>query len=256
VLDGVRAAGRQARSLDHVAHRPWPLPAGRWALGQTWEDLLFAHWRVPAAELESLLPDGLELEEHEGSAWLGIAPFRLTALRLRGGLPVPRLSSFLEVNVRTYVRGPDGRSGVWFLSLDASSGLAVRAARRLYRLPYFQARASLDRTGDWRDVECARLGERGKVLSGRYRPDGDVFHAEPGSLAWFLVERYCLYSIDRTGALHRADVHHEPWELRHAEAELELTSIAPFALRGAPLCHFAARQDTLVWPLRRIADAH
>lgn len=255
MLDDVRAAGRQARSLELVAHRPWPLPSGRWALGQTWEDLLFAHWRVPAGEIRPFLPDALELEETEGGAWLGIASFRLSALRLRGGLPVPRLSSFLQVNVRTYVRGPDGRSGVWLFSLDASSALAVRAARRLYRLPYFRARMSLDRTDEWRDVECARTGERGKVFSGRYRPAGHVFHAEQGSLEWFLAERYCLYATDRTGELWRAEIHHVPWPLQPAEAELELTTIAPVTLRGEPVCHFAARQDTVIWPLERIEGA-
>ncbi len=255
MLDDVRAAGRQARSLELVEHRPWPLPAGRWTIGQTWEDLLFAHWRVPAEEIRDTLPPGLELEEHDGSAWLGIAPFRLTALRLRGGLPLPRLSSFLEVNVRTYVNAGDGKPGVWFFSLDASSGLAVRAARRAYRLPYFRARVSLDRAEPWRDVECARMGERGKVFSGRYRPIGDVFHAEPGSLEWFLTERYCLYSSVPGGALRRAEIHHGPWPLQRAEAELELTSIAPVVLRGEPVCHFAARQDTVLWPLEPLRVA-
>jgi len=252
VFDDVRAAGRQARSLELVDHRPWPLPPGRWTLGQTWQDLLFAHWRVPIEEIRDFLPHGLEAEQRDGSAWLGIVPFRLSALRLRGGLPVPSLSSFLQVNVRTYVRAADGKPGVWLFSLDASSGLAVRAARRAYRLPYFHARVSFDRTGDWRDVECTRIGERGKVFSGRYRPAGEVFQAEPGSLEWFLAERYCLYANDRSGALCRAEIHHGPWRLQHADAELELASIAPVAPRGEPVCHFAASQDTVIWPLERI----
>ena len=250
MLDGVKAAGRQGRSLRHADHRPWPPPQGRWRSGQTWEDVLLAHWRVPPDEVRSRVPDGLEVELHDGSAWLGIVPLRVGALRPRGGLPVPGLSSFLEVNVRTYVRAADGRPGVWFFSLDASSRLAVEAARRAYHLPYFPARISLDVTGDLRDVECVRLGERGKVLSGRYRPDGPVFRAERGSLEWFLAERYCLYAADGRGTLYRAEIHHEPWPLQPAVAELELTSIAPFELRGGPVCHFAARQDALVWPPR------
>jgi uncharacterized protein len=224
-------------------------------MGQTWEDLLFAHWRVPAEEIRHALPPGLELEQYDGSAWLGIVPFRLVALRLRGGLPVPRLSSFLEVNVRTYVRAADGKPGVWFFSLDASSGLAVRVARRAYRLPYFRARMSLDRSDAWRDVECARIGERGKVLSGRYRPTGEAVHAEPGSLESFLAERYCLYSTAPDGALWRTEIHHGPWPLQPAEAEFELTSIAPVALRGEPTCCFAARQDTVVWPPQQVPVA-
>jgi uncharacterized protein YqjF (DUF2071 family) len=248
----VRAAGRQARTLERLEHRPWPLPEGRWSSGQTWADLLFAHWRVPLEEVRRHVPHELEVELHGGTAWLGVVPLRMASLRARGLLPLPGASSFLQLNVRTYVRGADGKPGVWFFSLDASSRLAVAAARRLYRLPYFAARMSLDRLGGWVDYECARSGERGKVFSGRYRPDGEVFHAEPGSLEWFLTERYCLYTTDARGALHRAEVHHDLWPLRTAEAEIELTTIAPFELRGEPVCHFAARQDALVWPLERV----
>ncbi len=248
-------ARRQARSLEQTEHRPWPVPDRRWTMGQTWEELLFAHWRVPLEAVRHHVPHELEVELHDGSAWLGITPFRLRALRGRGLLPVPGTSSFLELNVRTYVRAADEKPGIWFFSLDASSRLAVEAARRTYRLPYFHARMSLDRSGEWRDVECARNGERGKVFSGRYRPAGDVFHAEPGSLKWFLTERYCLYTTDRRGVLHRAEIHHGPWPLQPAQAELELVSIAPLELRGDALCHFSARQDTLIWPLEPVAAA-
>ncbi len=111
---------------------------------------------------------------------------------------------------------------------------------------------SFDRIGDWRDVECARSGERGKVFSGRYRADGKVFHAARGSLEWFLAERYCLYTTDAAGALHRAEIHHDLWPLQRAEAEIELTTISPVELRGEPLCHFSRRQDVLVWPFERV----
>jgi len=252
VLGGVRAAGRQARSLESVGHRPWPPPEGRWLLGQTWEDLLFAHWRVPQEQVRHYVPSELEVELHDGSAWLGITPFRLTGLRPRGGLPVPQLSSFFELNVRTYVRTRDAKPGIWFFSLDATSRLAVRGARRSYRLPYFDARMTIERDDGWLEVECARTSERGRVFSGRYRPEGPVFHAESGSFEWFLAERYCLYTTGRRETLYRAEIHHEPWPLQRAEAEVELTSIAPFELQGQPLCHYAARQDVVMWPLERV----
>jgi uncharacterized protein YqjF (DUF2071 family) len=246
------AATRQARSLEHVEHRPWPLPRRGWALGQTWEDLLFAHWQVPVADLREHVPAGLDVETFDDSAWLGVAPFRLSGLRARGMLPLPRISEFLELNVRTCVQAADGRPGVWFFSLDASSRLAVEVARRMYKLPYFQARMSATRRGEWIDYECARVAEAGRVFSGSYRPIGDVFHAEPGSLEWFLMERYCLYTTGGRGALQRADIHHELWPLQLAEVEVELASIAPLELGGEPLCHFSRRQDVLVWPLEPI----
>ena len=154
--------------------------------------------------------------------------------------------------MRTYVRGPDGRPGVWFLSLDASSRIAVEGARRRFGLPFFHARLSLDETGDWRDVECARIGERGRVFSGRYRADGMEAVPAPASLEAFLVERYCLYATGRNGALLRGEIHHRPWALRNAEAEIELATIVPLELNGSALCHVAAPQDLVVWPLEAL----
>jgi uncharacterized protein len=250
VLD---AATRQARSLDHTEHRPWPIAPRGWLMGQTWEDLLFAHWRVPAELLRAYVPQALEIDEHDGSAWVGVVPFRLTNLRVRGLLPVPRVSSFLELNVRTCVRSADGKPGVWFISLDAASRLAVEVARRTYKLPYFHARMSATADDDWITYDCARMNEPGRVFSGRYRPTGAAASASPGSLEAFLVERYCLYATDAQDRLYRAEIHHEPWPLQPAEAEIELASIAPFPLDGDPLCHLSRQQDVLVWPLRPVA---
>jgi uncharacterized protein YqjF (DUF2071 family) len=247
------AAIRQNRSLERLEHRPWALPKRGWTMGQTWEELLFAHWRVPVEAIRAHVPPELEVETHDGSAWVGVTPFRLTGLRARGLLPIPGASSFLELNVRTYVNAGDGeKPGIWFFSLDASSRLAVEAARRTYKLPYFHARMSAAHRGEWIDYECARMNEAGRVFSGRYRATGSVFRAVPGSLEWFLAERYCLYTTDR-GKVHRAEIHHELWDLQPAEAEVELASIAPLDLAGEPLCHFARRQDVVIWPLEQLA---
>jgi uncharacterized protein len=244
------AALRQSRSLEHLGHRPWPVPARGWTMGQTWEDLLFAHWRVPLEAVRKHVPPELEVDVHDGSAWLGLTPFRLSGLRGRGLLPLPGANTFLELNVRTYVTAGD-KPGIWFFSLDASSRLAVEAARRTYRLPYFHARMSAAKRGEWISYECARIDEAGRVFSGRYRPNGAVFHAEPGTLEWFLTERYCLYTTDR-GRLARAEIHHELWPLQPAEAEIDLASISPLELNGDPLVHFSRRQDVVIWPLEPV----
>jgi uncharacterized protein len=245
------AAVRQNRSLEQLGHRPWPLPPRGWIMGQTWEDLLFAHWRVPVEAVRQHVPERLEVDVHDGSAWLGITPFGLTGLRGRGMLPIPYVSSFLELNVRTYVRAEE-KPGIWFFSLDASSRVAVELARRTYKLPYFHARMSASKRGEWVDYECARIDEAGRVFSGRYRPNGPVSHAEPGSLEWFLAERYCLYTTDARGSLARAEIHHELWPLQPAEAEIELASISPVELHGDPVLHFSRRQDAVVWPLESV----
>jgi len=133
VFEDARAASRQARSLRRVGHRPFPLPESRWTLGQTWEQTFWAHWPVPAAEVRRRVPDELEIEEHGGSAWLGIMVFRVRALRARGALPLPGISSFLQLNVRTYVRGPDRDSRFDHDPLGIEDDLL--AARGLQRDP-------------------------------------------------------------------------------------------------------------------------
>jgi uncharacterized protein YqjF (DUF2071 family) len=225
-------------------------------MGQSWESVLVAHWRADVDELRPLVPPSLEVQTFDGSAWLGIMAFRISAVRLRGTLPVPGISSFLELNVRTYVTA-GGRPGIWFFSLDASSQLAVEVARRTYELPYFRARMTLGRQGEWIEFESARVGsaEHPYVFCARYRPSAAVAQAAPGSLEEFLVERYCLYAVDRRGRLCRADIHHPPWPLQKADAEVELTTMAPREVRLSeepPLTHFAAREDVVIWPLERV----
>jgi uncharacterized protein YqjF (DUF2071 family) len=241
---------RQTSSLAETEHRPWPLPDTPWVMGQTWDDLLFAHWRVPTDAVREHVPAGLEVDEYDGSAWLGVTPFVVTGLRARGLLPLPLVSSFLELNVRTYVTR-DGKPGIWFFSLDASSQVAVAAARRLYRLPYFHANVVLRRRGTRIGYDCAR--DDGKAFSGSYAPVGERFHATPGSVEHFVAERYCLYAEDG-GRLFRADIHHRPWPLQPAEAAIELNTMPPdwARLEGEPLLHYSARQDVVIWPLARV----
>jgi len=248
MTDLLRAPVRQASSLEETGHRPWPVPSSSWVMGQTWDDLLFAHWRVDADTLRRHVPDELELEQHSGSAWIGVTPFFVTGLRARGLLPLPRVSSFRELNVRTYVTH-GGKPGIWFFSLDASSQVAVEAARRFYRLPYFRAEIDVERRDGRIAYECAR--HEGKAFSATYAPVGDVSPAAAGSLEHFLAERYCLYA--RAGArLYRADIHHRPWPLQQAEATIDLNSMPPdgIPLDGEPVLHFSRRQDVVIWPLQ------
>jgi uncharacterized protein len=231
----------QAESLREVAHRPWPLNPSRWLMGQTWQQLLFAHWRVPYDVLRPHVPNRLTLEQFDGSAWIGITPFRVAGLRLRGLPPVPPLSSFYELNCRTYVRYAD-RPGIWFFSLDASSALAAAAARVSYRLPYRRASINV------RDHRFAATVSNGR-FSARYDGIGAADAAAPGTLEHFLVERYCLYAGE--GDL-RADIHHRPWLLQEADALVELEGLAPVQLDGEPLCHYAQRQDVVIWPPERV----
>ena len=179
-----------ARSLLRMAqHRPWPVPRRPWVTRQACHDVLFAHWPVHPRALHKRIPPELELDTCDDFAWIGVVAFEITGARLRAVPLVPGVSRFLQVNVRTYVRG-GGRPGVYFFSLDASSLAAVRAARWALRLPYVQR-------------------------------------------------------------LHNIEIHHPPWRLQVATAEIHhntlVESLDLTTPMRTPLLHYAARQDMLAW---------
>jgi hypothetical protein len=226
-------------------------------MAQVWHDLLFAHWPVDAARIRALVPRELSVDTFDGSAWLGVVPFHMSGVRVRLTPSLPRVSAFPELNVRTYVSAGD-KPGVWFFSLDAANSLAVLAARRSYRLPYFHALMSARWTEGWMCYDSFRLG-RGHaqpMFRGRFRPSGPVTPATPGSLDAWLTERYCLYAQMGRGPLLRAEVHHVPWPLQVAEAEIDVNSMADAAGLSLPspppVLHFSRRLDVVVWLPRSV----
>ncbi len=243
--------------LEKIDHRPYLLPGGSWGLSMSWRDLLFMHWPVPVGWLRPLIPAALEIDTFDGSAWLGVVPFRMSGVRPRFVPRVPFLSDFPEINVRAYVTHGD-KPGVWFFSLDAHNRLAVRLARATFHLPYFDARMSCRNEDGWTCYESVRThrGAPGANFAGRYRPTGEVFDSLPGSLESFLTERYCLYSADSAGNIRRADVHHVMWPLQGAEAEveaLEMTAQVGVKLPDTePVLHFARRLDVVAWPPKKV----
>ncbi len=220
-------------AFAHTAHRPWPVPDRPWIMSMEWHDLLFAHWSVAPDAMEAAVaaacggssPQGMTLDLRDGRAWLGVVPFRMAATRLRGTPPIPGPSAFPELNVRTYVV-VDGRPGVFFFSLDAASRIAVRAARAWFHLPYFDAEMTCARSADTVTYRSRRThrGTPPAAFDATYAAAGPVRLAERGSLEHWLTERYCLYAVaPRRGGGHRVfrgEIHHEPWPLRSARAEI------------------------------------
>ncbi len=225
-------------------------PDRRPVMYQEWYHLLFIHWEVPAEPLRSLLPPGLELDTFEGRAYVGLVPFTMRAIRPRRLPSVPCLSNFHETNVRTYVHR-DGRDpGVWFFSLDAANPVAVAIARATFGLPYFHARmcVEVDPGGGAGPAltyvsERVRPASRPALSEVRARVIGPVEPAEPGSLEFFLAERYLLYSAHR-GRLRRGQVHHAPYPLQRAELDtLDETLLAVADIDRPdvePLVHYAS----------------
>ncbi len=239
-------------ALDSVSHRPWPLPAGSWVMAQTWHDLLFAHWPVEPRVLRSIVPVELPLDIFDGRCWVGVVPFHMSGIHARRLPPIPGLSRFPELNVRTYVT-LGGKPGVYFFSLDAASLPAVRTARKFFHLPYYYASMSAQPNGDWIDYHSRRLGSNAE-FHGCYRPAGHI-PTSPGSLEHWLTERYCLYTVHRN-FIFRGEIHHRPWPLQKAEAEIDVNSVAVAAgiqlPSDPPLLHFSRKLEVLIWSLRQL----
>jgi uncharacterized protein YqjF (DUF2071 family) len=241
--------------LRQLGHRPWPMPAEPWIMTQSWHDLLFAHWPVASDALRELVPPGLELELFDQRAWLGIIPFHMSNVAPRGVPSLPWVSAFPELNVRTYVRAGN-KPGIYFFSLDAGNPLAVMVARTLFHLPYYSAVMDVEHRDGYAYYASKRT-ENGAMFTGRYRPTGPVFNAQPGTLEYFLTERYCLYTLDSAFHLERLEIHHPPWPLQPAEAEIRENTMADAnGIRlpsMAPVLHFSRRQDIVAFPLTRVA---
>lgn len=217
------------------------------AMRQSWQDLTFLHWRYPVGEMRAIVPHGLEIDVCDGSAWVGLVPFRVAGLTLPNGPALPWLSNFPETNVRTYVVDPSGKRGVWFFSLDAARLAAVAGARAVYGLPYFWSKMRVacdDRTAHYRSSR--RHGP--EAASDIAVEIGEHLEA-PTELELFLTARFRLYAL-RAGRLVRADVEHPPWPLQRASVKrledglVRATGLSDPA--GRPLIHFARGVDVLV----------
>jgi uncharacterized protein YqjF (DUF2071 family) len=251
----------QHDTIDRVT--PTLEPRQQVLMYQNWHHLLFLHWEIPPGDLQALLPPRLTLDTYEGKAYVGLVPFTLTGVRPVLTPPLPWISSFHEVNVRTYVHLDGAEPGVWFFSLDASSMVAVAAARATYKLSYFESEIEFRASDDPLPVigfDSRRTDARGTMPANahiQYRPvEGPVTPAVPGTLDHFLCERYVLYSQDEQRQLYRARIHHQPYPLQRAEVgTLDETLVWAAGIRraeGVGLRHYAREVNVKVYPLEKV----
>jgi len=235
-----------------MRERPSSFIVGR----QRWSALLFAHWKMAAQTVQATLPPGLFVDTFEGEAYVGIVPFIMERVRPAWLPPLPWMSWFLELNVRTYVHDAAGQPGVWFYSLDCNQPVAVAIARRFFHLPYFHARMSAKRRDGAIQYHCQRRGESGESWHYEWRPGAHASPAEPGTLEFFLIERYVLFSSDRERRLHEGRVHHAPYRI-HTPTVSQLSAgpahLAGFDLEGDPASLLGAESvDVSIFPLKTI----
>jgi uncharacterized protein len=245
--------------LNTTGHRPTPLPKRDWSVTQRWNDLLFAHWPIPAASVAPLLPPGLVPDTFDGSAWIGVVPFWMDRIRFRAIPRIPSMDSFPELNLRTYVREEGTNlAGVYFFSLDAANPFAVMTARALFRLPYYWAHMAIKPQKDGRFFYGSdrHLTKRPVRFRATYRglgPTHRLVQSAPGTIEYFLTERYRLYTADRRGHLFQGDIHHLPWPLEAAEADIHINELP--AAHGItlpdtqPLLFYARELVVYIWSI-------
>ena len=219
---------------------------------QHWLHLLFVHWSFAPESIQMTLPQGLQVDTFDGRAWIGIVPFFMRGVRPVGFPSIPGISNFLELNLRTYVRVAKGRPGIWFYSLDANLALSVCVARASFALPYKFAHMDAKIAGGEIDYRSLRFGSKNSLCY-RYLPTEKLGEAKPGTLEFFLVERYRLFTCRKNQIL-SGRVHHSPYRLCKVvvtDADPKLFALDGFETPSKPPEHatYSDRVDVSVYPV-------
>ena len=243
--------------VDRVA--PTLRPDATAIMRQDWHHLLFLHWEIPEEKLRPLVPPELDIDTWEGKAYVTVVPFTVTGARPSFTPPLPFLSSFLEVNVRTYVLHRGGHPGVWFFSLDASNPVVVAAARAAFHLDY--TNAHIEFATDDKEERFAFHSSRSDTTTPasctiEYSASGAVQPALAGTLEHFLLERYILYARDGERQLYRGRIHHAPYPAQKGEIHrLEETLVWAAGLKRAevaPIAQYAREVNVEIFALDRV----
>ena len=236
-------------AFQQTDHRPWPLPSNNWLLNQRWLNLLFVHWEIEASYLRSQIPEPLEIDTFDGKAWIAVVPFDMKDVTLRGAPPLPPLSNFPEINVRTYV-SYKGKPGVWFFSLDVPKRIPVWIARTCFHLPYRFGKVETSETGGLVSYSHDCQGERFEATYRGLEP----LDAKQGTFEHWATERYCLYCQSNRGKLFRTEVQHPKWPLQIADVNMEHNSlIHPFPVGNRhPSLLFSRDLHVVAFPPKRL----
>ena len=224
---------------------------------QIWANIVWCHWPVDPAQVAAVLPAGLTPELFDGQAWVGLIPFSMEQLRPVGPFGFVtrwlRSSDFGEVNVRTYVTGPDGQTGVWFCTLDADSVAAVAMANAAFGLPYRVATTNYTERDGVRRWRSARRRDGAHAALTVTAATESPRPAAPG-LEAFLFERYALYTRWH-GRILRGELSHEPWRVRPAtldECVHDTVDRAGFRVDGDPHVFVGEPVNVTVYPMRTV----
>lgn len=236
--------------------RPFPIPDGPWLVTQTWNNLLFSHWPIPSKIIKEHLPSSLEVDLFDGQAWVGIIPFYVNHMRIRGLPSIPYFHAYVELNVRTYVTYK-GTPGIYFFSLDANKWMHVIGAKIGAFLPYRYASMDMKEENHIIHFYSRRKHTKseGEQLKLTYQSSSEIYLPNPDSLEYWLFERYCFFT-SRGNYLYRGDIHHDRWRVSDAKVMIHANSMASFLphkyIESQPLVHFSRKKQVFAWALKRL----
>ena len=238
--------------LKETAHRKTIFPDSPWIASQLWKDLLFINYPVDPKAVQTLLPQGLQLDTFEGKAWITVLPFSINDFTLRTQ-SLKGINTFLELNVRTYVTH-NGKPGVYFFNLQAERPVEVLGARFL-TLPYYLAEMSLEKNEreGIHYYQSKRMMNYQRLFVGQFKPSEKTFSVGKGSLAKWLADRYFLYST-LGNRLIEGPIHHRPWKVADVDVSIRRNGMLPQLPDGSileePYCFYAYQKRALFWPFR------
>ena len=232
--------------LAETNHRDWQYPKKSWRYYQEWNKALFFHYRIDKEILKELVPNDLEIDEINGSAWVSLVAFTMEKIRPRFLPAFSPISDFDEINLRTYV-SKNEKPGVYFLSIEAGKLFSAILAKSLSGLPY--EKSNINRT---ENSYQANHQNRNFSLLADFHVGMEMKHKT--ELDLFLTERYCLY-LEENNQLFRYEIQHLPWKINQLELEF-LTidyQIQDLFLDSRPdLVHYSEGVQVVAWEKEKV----
>lgn len=227
-----------------------------WIMQQDWDQLLFLHWPIPVEIIRPYIPSCFEIDTYDGEAWVSIVTFEMNRIKYRGMPDITSLNGILELNVRTYVTF-QGDPGIYFLSLDADHSLGVILARYIMGMNYIKGKMRIDRKGDVLHFSSRRTGERypSAHFHIRYQLTPSIITSQPGSLLYWLTERYKQW-VYRWGRVYKGIIKHHSWKLQEADVDIPVNMMVDYfpsdIFEKKPIAHYSEHKHTMIFLFERM----
>jgi len=233
--------GKIKEILANTDNRQFPLPQKKWKYFQEWHHTIFLHWEIPVYYIEEFIPNTIKLDTFNNMAWISLVAFDVENMRMRNLLPIPYISNFHEINVRTYVI-KDGIPGIYMFSIETNKIIDVLFTRLFVGLPYQKS-----------DIKWTQKRLISKNTDSYQRLDINIGKTKPltekTALDFWLTERHALYEASNN-KLHRFDIHHKEWDLQNLDVTINdiLYDTGKYSLTNFPdKIQYADKIEVLLW---------